>query len=559
MAITCRSMVRALQRLGVAAVVATCNLSILGEEPQDAASAVIAVEETIAGQVASQPAVIVEECEACKGAAPSPTKGNPTFPVVEPFQRAGNFATTNGKGYYSIADAFHGKQSDAPPKTPYPAFALMPPGFFNANFKLLEAPGYERDVFEKLKRIHLGEDWLFSVGGEFRTRYHSEVNSRLTGNDNDYTLYRSRVFADLAYRDLARVYVEYIDADNWGNDIAPLAFDENRSDLLNLFGDFKIGEIKGKPVVLRGGRQEMIYGSQRLISTLDWANNRREPFTGVKGFWHGEKLQLDAFVVQPTIFDRGNFDAIDEERLFTGLWGHYNLSETHGLDFYYLYLNDQRGTAIGKDNVRGSQDFSTIGARYAGNQKNLLFDFEGMLQFGNHVNQELLAASLTGGLGYKFADCPWTPTVWTYYDWASGTDRSESNDHYSTFNQLFPFGHYYFGFIDLVGRQNIHDWNTHLTVFPTKWLQLGFQHHYLRLDDETDFLYNAGGVATRRDPTGNAGSDVGHEFDLIANLTIDKHQSVLIGYSILLKGGFLEATSPGEDPELTYIQYNYRW
>ncbi len=35
-----------------------------------------------------------------------------------------------------------------------------------------------------------------------------------------------------------------------------------------------------------------------------------------------------------------------------------------------------------------------------------------------------------------------------------------------TFQQLFPFGHFYLGYLDLVGRQNIRDLNFQLSMHP---------------------------------------------------------------------------------------------
>lgn len=48
--------------------------------------------------------------------------------------------------------------------------------------------------------------------------------------------------------------------------------------------------------------------------------------------------------------------------------------------------------------------------------------------------------------------------VWAWYDFASG-DSDPTDGEIGAFNQLFPLGHKYFGFLDLMARQNIHDLN----------------------------------------------------------------------------------------------------
>lgn len=58
------------------------------------------------------------------------------------------------------------------------------------------------------------------------------------------------------------------------------------------------------------------------------------------------------------------------------------------------------------------------------------------------------------GYGYNFKDATATPPLWLYYEYASGdANPGEGN----TFNQLYPFGHYYLGYLDLIARQNIQD------------------------------------------------------------------------------------------------------
>ena len=88
---------------------------------------------------------------------------------------------------------------------------------------------------------------------------------------------------------------------------------------------------------------------------------------------------------------------------------------------------------------------------------------------------------------------------------ASG-DHNPGRDHFGTFNQLFPNAHAWFGWTDLVGRQNITDISLYNYVFPTKWILLGTQYHILRLDSARDALYNGAGAVVRSDPTGRAGT-----------------------------------------------------
>jgi hypothetical protein len=42
------------------------------------------------------------------------------------------------------------------------------------------------------------------------------------------------------------------------------------------------------------------------------------------------------------------------------------------------------------------------------------------------------------------------------------------------------------------------------------------------------------------------------------NFHLSNHQDLLLGYSKLFEGEFLERTKPGS-PDLFYLQYTYRW
>jgi len=74
---------------------------------------------------------------------------------------------------------------------------------------------------------------------------------------------------------------------------------------------------------------------------------------------------------------------------------------------------------------------------------------------------------------------------------------AETTRRVETFNQLFPFGHYFLGYVDAVGRQNSVDFSTGVTIKPReKWSANLDAHFFFRADDD-DALYNAGGVPIR--------------------------------------------------------------
>lgn len=513
---------------------------------------------------------LVSQASRVSRAAPADVKPAETKPAAPPsfwskvppvriFPPTGNFQVLpTGPGYYSLLGVATGTYRQAPPKYAYPRFGLMLNSFFDADFRYLESSDVVSfDPLDRLHRVHLGDNWLFNTGGTYWSRWEIETNSRLSGKNNSYDLIRSRVYGDLWFRDRFRIYSEFIYADSLYQDLPPLIIDVDRGDLLNMFVDGKLFSLNDKPAYLRVGRQEMLLGSQRLISPLEWANTRRT-FQGARAFRQGEKFDLDVFWMQPVIPNATQFNWVDNNQSFAGAWATYRSRPGRFFDLYYLYLRNKNSTnKLGL--TTAPYGVSTFGTRYAGNRDQaLLWDVELMMQLGAQGKQNIAAGAATTGIGYHFANAAWSPVLWMYYDYASG-DHNPGFGSYNTFNQLFPFGHFYLGWIDLVGRQNIRDINTHLFLYPTKWLTLWFQYHHFNLASSRDALYNAAGVPIRRDATGASGTDVGNEFDFILNCHLSKHSDFLMGTSTLFQGTFLRNTGFGPSPNTCFFQYSYRW
>ena len=167
-------------------------------------------------------------------------------PPVTPMPRPGLFAAPpSGPGYYSVWDLITGSKRENRPARPYAPFALMPTSAFDVDFRYLENPEHEKDIFDPVKRIHMGSDWLLSFGGSFWYRYVHETDSRLNaaGTNNDFHLLRTRVHADLWYQDRIRLFAEFLDARSFGSELTPLGIERNHTDMLNLFADIKLADV----------------------------------------------------------------------------------------------------------------------------------------------------------------------------------------------------------------------------------------------------------------------------------------------------------------------------
>jgi len=436
---------------------------------------------------------------------------------------------------------------------------------YNEDFSYLDGPegSYRRDFFDPIKNIHVTDDLTLSIGGSFRARLESLTNPTFGATpraQDTYFLHRYFLHTDLRYRKLARFYFEGVNAMIEDRDYPLLAIHENRWDFHQAFIDLRVlGE--NVPLTLRVGRQELLYGAQRIISPLDWSNTRRR-FDGVKLFYSNEQFDADFFYMRPIPIDLSEGlnrkpDEYREEQHFYGFYGTYKGIPNHYVDLYILGLHDT-GDLTNANGRVGDRTLLTAGGRFGGRTGDFDYDGELMGQWGTFAGDTIRAWGAGADAGYTIRNLAWKPRFGVGFDFGSGDDDPTDGAH-ETFNQLFPLGHAYLGLLDLFARQNVLASNVNLTVKPHEKVTAKLTWMTFWSDSEKDALYNAGGAAVRRDVTGYSGHDIGNELDLTVKCQIDVHQSLLLGYSHFWGTNFIRTTGPSEDADLIYAQYEFKF
>jgi len=421
--------------------------------------------------------------------------------------------------------------------------------FYDNNFDYLCDPCYGNGYLgDNLKRLGIGDAITVDVGGQYRLRSHHERNMRglgLTGVDDDFLLHRTRLYVNTEIGSRVRVYAEMLDAVSNYENFGPRPIEENRTDLQNLFVDAVAMDNYNGTLTARVGRQELVYGNQRMVSPLDWANTRRT-FDAVKLLWKGQNWDVDGFRSRPLRRDTVQVDPPNLDREMYGMYSTYKGLPNDKLDLYWLALDFHDAGFL----------YDTFGARYSGNRGPWLYEFEGAAQFGQNADGSgHSAGAFTLGVGRKFDCALWNPTLWLYYDWASGDDTVGNGYHHYQ-----PLAHKYLGFMDLFGRRNIEDANVLFTMQPHKKVKLLLWYHILWLANINDVPYNVNMTPFAGLAGGTAGSrDLGQELDVIANFLIAPRVNLLFGYSHFFAGDFY-ATTPGVpyngDADFFYTQFH---
>ena len=136
---------------------------------------------------------------------------------------------------------------------------------------------------------------------------------------------------------------------------------------------------------------------------------------------------------------------------------------------------------------------------------------------------------------------------------ASGDDSAGGD--VETFNQLFPLGHAYHGFIDAIGRQNIIDVSVGVGVSPVDKLTVILKGHQFWRHDTSDAVYNAGGGVLRAGGLSNE-REVGGEIDLLIKYAFDSHLMLLGGYSHFFAGDFIDEATPAANDDIDFFYFS---
>jgi hypothetical protein len=435
--------------------------------------------------------------------------------------------------------------AQTPAAPPRPAFQVVR---FNENWAVLRQ-GTTPARLDRLKYVPLsagGSSWL-SLGGQLRAR--SEVVSDFLLvdsplNDDAFELVRLLLHADVHAGPYLRAFVEGKHALAFDRALPggrrPLDHDE--LELQNAFVELSCCGARAVGLTARVGRQELLLGSQRLLSPLDWTNTRRT-FEGVRLTARLKSLAVDGFVTRPVLVDTMEFN---ERDAVTAFWGVALRPATPAAAFAWeLY-----GLALAYDGpaplwgYTGAHDRFTLGARVTGALSSPLtrFDLEGGWQTGSLGASDVAAWFVASDLTRSFPNTPLKPTATVGFDYASG-DADRADGMVGTFHQLYPLGHAYAGYMDLLGRQNLIEARAVLTAAPIAPVSLRASVNRFLRADLGDAAYNVGGGVLR--PALGTERAIGTEMDLTSTWQLNRHTRIELGYGHFWPGAFLTGSAAG--------------
>ncbi len=426
-------------------------------------------------------------------------------------------------------------------------------------------PVDEADWYTPLKNIPCGPA-LLDVTFEYRVRYEQYTDFTIRGYNRDehdgVLLSRAQLGFDWRFSKDAHAYLVFQDARGFVSDLNrdqfPLTsphFDQ--ADVRQAFVEWT--HIGGSPVGVKIGRQAFAYGDRKLLGPSNWGN--------VGGFWwdaaklmiDGDAVAVDLFFGQRVIREPIHWN----ERHFTfDAMGAWVKTKTlpFTLDGFYILKYEDHGGIRGETGGPGDERRHTVGV-YAAGKVGKTWDWKGTLaaQFGEigADSNRVEAYAAHARVGYTF-DAPWKPRVAAEFSYASG-DRDPTDGKIETFDNLFTSPTVDYGRMNLVSWQNLLDYQLTFGVKPRKCLSLWVDYHYFTLASDTDAWYWFNMRPQRRDATGRAGRELGHEIDLMARWQVSKNCDVFCGYAFFFPGAFLDRTGTADNAHWGFAQFVYKF
>jgi hypothetical protein len=418
------------------------------------------------------------------------------------------------------------------------------------------------DVFAPIKCAALGDGpagrSYLTLGGEARERFETYGNINFGFNkapaSDRYLLQRLLLSADLHVTDYFRAFAQLGHMERFGERGVPSTTDIDRGDLMQAFFDVSAPGPFGDKPTLRVGREELLFGWQRLIAVREGPNVRRA-FDGVRFTDEIGDVAIDAFAVRPVADNDGTFD--DVTNTAQRLSGVYL---TAPVPFVPALKTDLYALGYERDGAKfrgltGTETRQTLGARLFGDANGFDWNFEGDYQSGTFRNLDIRAYWLAASTGYKFQSLAWTPRLGLQANDASG-DRGGST--LGTFNALYPRLPY-FAEISLLVPSNVRDVRPTLTFNPANNVQVVLGYDMLARDSTHDGLYGSGEALFAGTSAAKVtGARIGEETSFDIRWRVDEHLS-LGAIAAELKAGPALTEAGGKDVTFGVLYAKYKF
>lgn len=321
----------------------------------------------------------------------------------------------------------------------------------------------------------------------------------------------------------------------------------------------EVKELFGLPLTVKGGRQRIFYGDNRIFGPGEWGNDGRWIWDAAKVSYSFSGGFLDAYYGRTQLHEPGEF-SLNHRHGFEsfGIYGHVELPERFislAVEPFFITKVDDHDRYTGGDGAKGDLDSYYLGLRSCMKAyKGFDYDLTFISQQGDFSGDDIEAYGYHILLGYQFTGLFFKPRVSIEYSYASGDD-DRPDDEYETFDGAFGARDKLYGRLNLFYWQNLKDAQINLEVKPRKWIYIKVELHKFWLAERNDAWYL--NKRLYRDPSGNSGNQLGREFDIVARLDFPKSNQIQLGYGHFWPDEFVKKQASSKEADWIFLQWVY--
>lgn len=303
-------------------------------------------------------------------------------------------------------------------------------------------------------------------------------------------------------------------------------------------------------LTLKAGRQQLVYGDQLLIGSVGWANTNRA-FDAMKLSFKDPLMNGTTDLWASKISENNSAYTNAGDKDFYGLYHSCNMfGAVDNFDAYYLAVVDKAGTTLANGDFNSDKSTTrTYGTRL----KSKLGAFDYRVELTGQQAKATIASKSKGAyqydveLGYKL---PFLGTRFSVEYLKASV----------TFDQLYPTGHKWLGYMDLLSRKNVKGYVFHLKMKPMDKLLIKADYHvYSRLAGST----SATNVSTTYTAVSGAAQGAAadknklfSELDITVKYTLSEKLFLQGGYSFASPDEYFESQAPSQKDKssFSYLQ-----
>ncbi|MCF2496738.1 alginate export family protein [Dyadobacter sp. CY357] len=406
--------------------------------------------------------------------------------------------------------------------------------------------------YRKIKYIPVDTNRSYlSLGGEVRYQYfkYKDPGWGTEPEDRDgFVLNRLLVHADVHIGKQLRIFSQIQSSLIAGNVGPNSPIDENPLNMHQLFVDFSLYTKTGKELLFKLGRQELSYGSQRLISVREGPNSR-QAFDALRMIFAKKNVRADAFYstyvkARSNVFGERFWDRSSQ------LWGTYIAwnctSQVPNLDVYYLGV---KNNAIFVD-AQGKEQRHSVGTRLWKKVGKVNYDLEAVYQFGSLSKSGIKAWTISLDAFSQFKILPCALVIGLKTELISG-DKAHDDLRINTFNPLYPRGAY-FGLASLIGPYNLSDLHPYIQMELSRKVIWSVDYDMFWRMSGNDGIYAVNGSLVHDGRNINV-KEIGDQLGTDVSVQLNPFLFCSIEFTRFNAGKFLHRAGMGKDIYMTGI------